>query len=439
MVLIGMWLVTESLAIGQPTTQQKTSIPVLTREQAEAKALEANYGITLQKILTTSAEVNVNRGLAGQLPTVTMGAAQTYSNNSIQQEFSNPGSSPITRSGAGTTVTTGNVTLNWTLFDGIAMFINYDRLKLMRDLEQEQGRATVELTMAQVRLAFDNLLLQDKKRALLEATLALSKDRMALADQRYQVGTGSKLDLLNSQVDYNTDRTALMAQEQQCTQAQADLNVLLALPSETPFIAQGDLALKDSIIETNLPEQLKSHNNNLKLARFQREVAWQGIKLANSARYPQLNLQAGFNYSDQSFQAGLFKRNSSYGPIIGLNATYNLFNGNRVSTNIKQAELNAQFSDVSLAQVEQQQIASLYNALLAYKYNRKLAKVEGENLTIAKQNTSIALDRYKVGLARPIELREAQRNEVANETRLLEAQFRVRSSEIEILRLVSIK
>jgi outer membrane protein TolC len=284
MVLIGMWLVTDSLAIGQPTTQQKTSIPVLTREQAEAKALEANYGITLQKILTTSAEVNVNRGLAGQLPTVTMGAAQTYSNNSIQQEFSNPASSPITRSGAGTTVTTGNITLNWTLFDGMAMFINYDRLKLMRDLEQEQGRATVELTIAQVRLAFDNILLQHKKRALLEATLSLSKERMALADQRYQVGTGSKLDLLNAQVDYNTDRTALMAQEQQCTQAQADLNVLLTLPSETPFIAQGDLALKDSIIEANLAEQLKAYNNNLKLARFQREVAWQEIKLANSAR-----------------------------------------------------------------------------------------------------------------------------------------------------------
>ena len=45
------------------------------------------------------------------------------------------------------------------------------------------------------------------------------------------------------------------------------------------------------------------------------------------------------------------------------------------------------------------------------------------------------MDRYQLGVSSALELREAQRNAVDAESRLLNAQFSTKAAEIELLRL----
>jgi outer membrane protein TolC len=72
-----------------------------------------------------------------------------------------------------------------------------------------------------------------------------------------------------------------------------------------------------------------------------------------------------------------------------------------------------------------------------YKNSLDLIELEQQNLEVARQNIDIALERYKLGVATPLELREVQRNAVATESRLIEAEYRAKVAEIELLRLSS--
>jgi outer membrane protein TolC len=65
----------------------------------------------------------------------------------------------------------------------------------------------------------------------------------------------------------------------------------------------------------------------------------------------------------------------------------------------------------------------------------QLVELEVANQNIAKQNVSIANDRYKIGVATPLEFREAQRNLIATQSRLIEAYFQAKIAEIEIYRI----
>ena len=47
-----------------------------------------------------------------------------------------------------------NVTLGWTVFDGLGMFIAYDRLKTLREQQQQITRATVEETVEDITNAY---------------------------------------------------------------------------------------------------------------------------------------------------------------------------------------------------------------------------------------------------------------------------------------------
>lgn len=415
---------------------QPSSLTVLTLPQALQLALANNYGIALQKLQVQQAKVNVHRGAAGQLPTINATVNRTYSNNTIRQEFGDPSREPIARSGAAVDALNGGLSLNWTLFDGMGMFLSYDRLQRLREQTDEVARATVEQTLGAVSTAFYSLLLQEQRLQLLQANANLSVEREALAKQRFEAGTGSKLDLLNAQVDRNTDQAAVMAQELQMEQALADLNVLMGRSPGTRFTPSGSLALGDTLLPEPLYKILQESSPQLAQARLQRSVTALDQRLAEADRMPTLNLVTGYNYNDQNFQAGLFKRNLSYGPTIGLSAGINIYNGGLVNRNVQLARINQLAAETNEAQVRLATEAAMFQALLNCNQHRRLWRLEQQNMAVAQQNVDIAMERYKVGLARAIELREAQRNLISAQSRQLEAAFRVKAAEVEVARLL---
>jgi len=79
--------------------------------------------------------------------------------------------------------------------------------------------------------------------------------------------------------------------------------------------------------------------------------------------------------------------------------------------------------------------ADLYQAFVNYNNGLELLALEAANQEVAKQNVSIANDRYKIGVATSLEFREAQRNLIATQSRFIEASYQAKIAEIEIYRL----
>ena len=138
-----------------------------------------------------------------------------------------------------------SLNLNWTLFDGMRMFMARDRLGKFVELGELRIKGQVIATVSEVmRLYYDVIRQQQQLRAI-EEQMQLSEERMRLAQYKFDIGTGAKPDLLQAQIDLNGQRSAYLTQQTNINKAKELLNNLLVLPTGSDF------SVADSTIEYN--------------------------------------------------------------------------------------------------------------------------------------------------------------------------------------------
>lgn len=169
-----------------------------------------------------------------------------------------------------------------------------------------------------------------------------------------------------------------------------------------------------------------------------RKLAELDIKNQKSLQMPQLDFLGGYNYNTVNNGAGFGVQKGTTGLInYGVRATINIFDGYNQKRRIENAKVNTLVADYQEKDIKLQLESALERTYLSYKNNLQLVDLEVQNFTVARQNVDIAFERYKIGVSTPLELRETQRNAVAAQTRLIEAEFNTKLTEIELQRLSS--
>ena len=429
----------------QLTRQQLTksatvpAAPPLSLQEAIATALQHNYGILLSRRDEQIAGNNVTRGNAGQLPSLTGNLTRTFNNNNINQRFG--GNDPRVINGATSNIFNTNVTLGWTIFDGFGMFIDYDRLKTLRQQQQQITRATVEETVENVTNAYYDVVRQAGKITSLEAALRIGQARIDLTQAQVEVGVSAKVEVLTARVDYNADRSLLLQQQQALTAAKITLNNLLGRTPRLDFAPSDSLVVTRDLREDVMTAGIKANNPRLAQARLGADVATYNRKLARAARFPQVGIVSGYglnrNINNAAFAGTVLttSTNQVQGLNYGITASVPIFDG----FNLRRLEQNARVveeqSQLSLDQTTLQLDADAAAAIAQYQNFLQLLDLEETNIQLARQNVDIALERYRLGLLTPLALREAQRNELAAETRLLDIRYSAKQAEIALRRL----
>jgi outer membrane protein TolC len=77
----------------------------------------------------------------------------------------------------------------------------------------------------------------------------------------------------------------------------------------------------------------------------------------------------------------------------------------------------------------------LRKVYIRYQNSMQVVALERENLEVARENEEIAIERFRLGASDFLVLREAQRNLVDANGRLLDAIFSTKLAETELLRL----
>lgn len=410
----------------------------LTLERAIALALEKNYAIRIAEKRVDIAINDNTRGNAGFLPTVAAAAQKNFSSSHLRQEFFNALQEPLNRSGVNNNNSNSGVTLNWTIFDGLGMFIARDRLAQIVESGRTNAKITIENTVADVSSAYYEIIRQYQRVRALQNALDISKDRLELAKAFYEVGTGSKVDFINAQVDYNGDTAAYIAQEQNLRNSKIDLNALLSRNLNDNFVIPDTIITRRDVPAEELRQSMLAQNPNLVFAAQQRRLAELDIKSLTAQQYPQVDLLGGFNYNTTNNQAGFGVRQArndvwSYGARVSVN----VFDGFNQRRRIQGARINALITEDQELDVKNQLLATFDRTYLTYRNSLQLVVLEEANFKLARQNVEIAFERYRVGNSTSYEFREVQRNTVAAETRLIEAEYNAKLAEIELLRLSS--
>jgi outer membrane protein TolC len=113
----------------------------------------------------------------------------------------------------------------------------------------------------------------------------------------------------------------------------------------------------------------------------------------------------------------------------------NLFSGLTLNRRIQSAKAQERIQDYALDEYEIQLKSDIARAYNTYQNNLRLLNIEKMNYAVARENTDIALERFRLGIASYLEFRDAQVNLLTTENRLITSIFQIKEQEIELLRL----
>ena len=401
---------------------------VLSLKDAVEIALKNNYHIQLSKNNTTVAQNNVTLGNAGFLPQVNGTFTTTHSIQNTTQTRSDGTVNVI--KGANNASTSYGPSLNWTIFNGFGMFANYDALKQRNELSQVQGRDTIQSTIASVIETYYNLINLNEGLKALQGAIAISRTQLRYANDKFQVGRASKLEVLNAQVSLNTDTANYLNQLQQFKAAKIQMNQLLVRNLQTNFAVGDTIIVDDKLVLGDILSKAENQNPAILSAQINKRISEINLKQVQAGRYPQVSVNSGYAISNSQTPAGFARSQDTKGFSYGLTASINIFNGFNQNRLERNARIGIDNANINYKQITLNVQAEISNLYVSYLSGLDLMKLGQSNVDVAKRNLEISLDKYKLGNITPLEIREAQRNYLDAQSKFFAAQYQSKSAEI---------
>jgi len=403
---------------------------LLTVEDAVATALTNNYDIQLSATDLKIDQQNVSLANAGLLPTL---SGTLNQNNNIQysKQVRTDGTVQELNNARNNSLTYG-VNLGWTIFDGFRMFARYDQLKTLQKLGETELKFAVLTSVNDVMGTYFNIVQQQQMLKALDTAIVISKQRVTTADNRFKIGKAAKLEVLNAQVDLNTDQTNFLRQREQYENSKTYLNQLMARDLTTKFIVVDSVTADDKLQLADLLNLSGQQNPQIQIAMISKRVAELNLKQVKSMRYPQIDVSTGYLFSDSESSLGFARTNNSRGLNYGVAASINIFDGFLQKRNENIAKLQIASSDIIIKQQTQAISSQLISAYQTYMTNLELVQLEAKNVQIALQNLDITMEKYRIGTITTLEVRTAQLNYVNAIARNSTAQYNAKMSEINL-------
>lgn len=409
---------------------------LFTLDDALKTALQNNYAIQVAKSEAEISKVNNYAGNAGMMPRVLGSVLQdnqiANTDQRYQKSFNRP--EAITN-GAEINQLSASAELGWTIFDGLKMFATKNKLKELQDIGEIRMRFQIEFIFTRVIRAYFDVVLGQQLLTQNKESVKLSEERLTLAKDRFAAGKAAKNEVLNAQVDLNTDRSALKRQEIAVKNSKASLNQIIARDVAVEFDVPEIIDVNTDLKFEDLRNNASTQNSSILMAKMNARVTAFGIKEIEAERLPNIQLYSGYNYANQNSQSGILQYSSSLGYHFGGGVTLNLFNGFNVSKRLQVAQINSRESDLVLKDTLSRVELSVKQSYNTYQMDLDLIKFEKENVEVAMQNFDLANDQYKIGVITAIELRQAQQNLLLSNSRYLSVRYEAKLAETDLMRI----
>jgi outer membrane protein len=421
LIIIGFFI--SHIALGQK---------LLKLDEAQNIALENNWGLKVSEKQIEAFENQVYKGNAGMTPIIDWNTNFGTVFNQVNQQFVDGRN--INRFGRAFSPNT-NVALNWTLYDGRRMNAVLERLKSQGQQSRVQNNLLIQNTIASVTQAYYDIQRFQQTLNFLKIIIDYYEERLKITEERWQIGRGSKLDFLQSKTDLSTQVANYKNAENQLKTAKIRLNGILARPSETDFNVEENTKIDATYNLRELQDLLKTQNQEYLLLKKSEEINLLNEKEAESFKLPRIALNSSFGYNLNTNNAGFITLNQSVGLNTGISATWRVFDGYQIKRNIQFAKINNEIIKLQKEDLLNRIENELNTAYYQFETDKELLKLELENKDLAEENLEISLEKFKLGASTILELNDAQTRFNTALSRLVNAQFNVRISELELMRI----
>lgn len=410
---------------------------ILTLEEAVATALQNNYDIRIAKNDSLVAAIDYSYRNAAFYPRLNATTGVVWNNNNQRQTLAD--GTKRNSNGLKSNNINAALNLNWVLFDGLKMFITYDKAEEFVKLGELTIKGQVTNTVADVVNTYYNIVRQKQQLKAIEEEMVVSQTRVTLAERKLDIGVGAKPDVLQSKVDLNAQKAAQLEQQTLIAQLREQLNQLMNQPSGASYDVSDSIPINTALSLGEIQVAAANNNPDLLIARKNIDIANFTLRERKAELFPTIAFNSTYNFTRTSNQtvinpfSTLF--NQSRGLNYGFTATIPILNNLNQRRQIKQANLDIQYQKLVLDNRLSQVNMSVVNAFKEYEQQKKALALEEENIGLAKENVSIALEVYRLGASTIIQLREAQKSLEDAYNRLIAARYNTKLAETELMRL----
>ena len=404
-----------------------------TLSQCLKKGLENNYSLRITRNEEEIAHNNATLANAGYLPSIDISAGYNGSLGGNDSKQRSTGETEKSRNNFDNTLNAG-IDVNWIIFDGFKASTTYKQLKEMEKMGETETRIAIEDFIAGLAAEYYNFLQQRLRLTNYYNAVLLSKERLRIVEERYNIGSFSRLDYQQAKVDFNADSAQYIKQQEVVITSRIALNEMMAIDQVyTPITTIETTIEVDSTLDfTHLWYGTLENNAYLLLAGHNKALTELDYKKVISRNYPYLKLNAGYDYSFNHYNKGALIHRNGWGGNASLTIGFNIWDGNRRREK-RNAQIAIENGKLQRNSLELSLKADLGNMWQAYRNNLQLLSLEKLNVITARENHEIAKERYMLGDLSGIEMREAQLSLLQAEERLLSVEYDTKICEISLL------
>jgi outer membrane protein TolC len=410
---------------------------ILTIDEAIANALARNFDIMVSRNDSAIAAIDYSYRGAAFLPRLNANLGTTWNNNNTKQTLAD--GTKRESNGLKSNNISGQLALNWTLFDGLKMFVTRQKLAEILELGELQIRTQVENTVADVVNKYYNITKQKQELAAIREQMSIDSERVRLAQYKLDIGVGIKPDLLQGQIDLNAQKALQLQQLALIEQLKEQLNQAMGVAQFTPYDVSDVIPFNPNLALGEIMTAAEKNNPQLKAAQKTIDIANLVVKERRAELFPTVDFNSAYNYSRNQNAKVINSFSTLYNQTNGFNYGFtasipilNNFNQRRL---IRQAKWSAEYQGLVYQQQRSVTLLNVINAFQSYEQQKEALALEEENILLARENLDILIQTYRLGAATLLQLKEAQNSLADAYNRLITARYNAKVSETELLRL----
>jgi outer membrane protein len=426
---------------------------LLTLEDLIKITIENNFDIEIAKNNIQVAKNNNNIGLVGagqstggtvsggttgMLPQVSIAAGSPqgplgFGQTTSTLKYSNP-SLNVDKQTLNSRSYSPSIVVTWYFFDGLKMFATKKKLTRAEELSNLQFRLTVENTLLTAFTTYYQMISIEQFIKALEVSLVLAEAQKKLAEEKLKSGVGSKVDVFQTQIDYNTIKVQLTQQQNLLNEQRINLNTVLKRSQETEFSVPDTIVIQTKPEYTSALGNADKNNSSILIGRKTLEIDGLALKEFKANAMPKIGVTGNYTYQWISQDIGLQRLNQNYGYNAGFIFSWTILNNLTTRTAIRNQTIQIASDNLRLEASELQEKSNLYKAFLSFQNNLKIVGLEMESVQLANQNLYIAAQRFKQGLSNYIEYRTVVQTYADAQYQLSQAAYNAKISELNFLK-----
>ena len=192
----------------------------ITLSEAIETSLKNNLDIQISKNNNIINTINNHIGVAGGLPMILGSSSTNGQVIGLNQELSN--GTNINRTGVVSNNSNFGFTASMLLYNGGRVLATKNRLEELQHLSQQQLNSTIQDAIADVMFKYYSVVQQQNFISTLNQSIEVSKQKLALIEAKTNVGLLSNSEVLQAQIDLNTQTQALQVQNIAIEQSKDD-------------------------------------------------------------------------------------------------------------------------------------------------------------------------------------------------------------------------